>query len=253
MTHLSDDDLVLHFYGEADAPAGAREHLSACDACRRRFLDLERVMLSIDDNAVPERDESYGRQVWARLQPALDAERSRKRSWFGGWLTFPRLAAAGALASLLIVAFVAGRYSRLPGDPVPGAASGNGGPQRILLIAVSDHLERSAMVLAEISNLDGGPLVDISAEQTAAADLVASNRLYRQVALRNTDDAGLARVLEDLERVLIEIANSPSTVPAEELDQIRARIESQGLLFKVRVLGSKAKQDAAAPRPQASS
>jgi hypothetical protein len=42
-------------------------------------------------------------------------------------------------------------------------------------------------------------------------------------------------------------------VPAEELDQIRARIESQGLLFKVRVLGSKAKQEAAAPRPQASS
>ena len=253
MTHLSDDDLVLHFYGEADAPSGVREHLAGCDDCRRRNAELEQMMRTIDDPAVPERDDSYGREVWARLQPALEAERARKASWFRGWFTLPRLAMAGALATLLIAAFVAGRYTRLPGEaPVGAPANGNGGPQRVLLIAVSDHLERSAMVLAEISNLDGGPTVDISAEQAVADDLVASNRIYRQVALRS-NDPGIAGVLDDLERVLIEIANSPSEMSSDELQQIRSRIESQGLLFKVRVLGSKVRQDAAVPPQHASS
>ncbi|MEW5982323.1 MAG: hypothetical protein AB1806_08115 [Acidobacteriota bacterium] len=252
MTHLTDDDLVLHFYRETDAPTAAREHLADCDACRARFADLERVMLSIHEEAVPERDEAYGRRVWLRLQPALDAERVRRRTWWRHSFTVPRMVTAGALASLLVAAFVAGRYARLPGEAPAQGPSNGGGPQRILLIAVSDHLERSAIVLAEISNLDGGPIVDISAEQEVASDLVASNRLYRQVALRG-DDPGIAGVLDDLERVLVEIANSPSTMAAEELDQIRARIAGQGLLFKVRVLGSRVRQEAAAPSRQASS
>lgn len=252
MTHLDDDDLVLLFYGEPDAPAAARDHLASCEACRARFTAMERELKAIGDTSVPERDESYGRLVWARLQPALEAERSRQRSWFRGWFSMPRLVAAGALASLLIAAFVAGRYTRLPGDPETPAASEGGGPQRILLIAVSDHLERSAMVLAEITNLNGGAFVDISAEQEVASDLVASNRLYRQAALRS-DDPGIADVLDDLERVLMEIANSPSTVAADDLDQLRTRIESQGLLFKVRVLSSKVKDGAAVPIRQSSS
>jgi hypothetical protein len=36
----------------------------------------------------------------------------------------------------------------------------------------------------------------------------------------------------------VEIAHSPSTMSSDEFNQIRQRIESQGIIFKVRVLGS---------------
>jgi len=52
----------------------------------------------------------------------------------------------------------------------------------------------------------------------------------------------MADVLDDLERVLIEIANGPSTISSARLDAIRRRIEDKGILFKIRVVGSQVEQ-----------
>jgi hypothetical protein len=87
----------------------------------------------------------------------------------------------------------------------------------------------------ELVNSDPGGRVDISAEQVWARDLLDANRLYRQAA-RGTP--ALAQVLDDLEPVLLEIANSPSRLTAAEFESLRARIEERSLVFKVRVTGA---------------
>jgi hypothetical protein len=79
--------------------------------------------------------------------------------------------------------------------------------------------------------------MDISAEQERAEDLVSESRLYRQTALR-TGETNVANVLDDLDRVLLEIAHAPSQMTPEDLHQLRQRLESEGILFKIRVLGS---------------
>jgi hypothetical protein len=113
--------------------------------------------------------------------------------------------------------------------------------ERILLVAVGDHLERSQMVLAELDNApEGKGKLDISGERQVAEDLLDDNRLYRLTA-RTTGDNSMASVLDDLERVLLEIAHSPSEISSEQLKDLRTQIESRGLLFKVRVLGSEAR------------
>ena len=94
------------------------------------------------------------------------------------------------------------------------------------------------MVLAELTNApDGKGKIDISGERQQAEDLLEDNRLYRLTA-RNAGDTATAAVLDDLERVLMEIASSPSTVTKDQLQQFRKQIEDRGLLFKVRVVGS---------------
>jgi len=85
-----------------------------------------------------------------------------------------------------------------------------------------------------------------AAAEEMAAELVDDNRLYRQTA-RNTGNAAVANVLDDLERVLIEIAHSPTEVSSGQLDDLRQQIESRGLLFKVRVLGSQVREQEVAP------
>ena len=111
-------------------------------------------------------------------------------------------------------------------------------PVGILLVAVGDHLERSQMVLVELVNAKGNGSVDITNEQHRAEDLLDENRLYRQTAA-GIGETGLASVLDDLERVLLEVAHSPSRLSSQELGEIRRRIESEGILFKIRVIGSK--------------
>jgi hypothetical protein len=139
------------------------------------------------------------------------------------------------MAALVIVAFVAGRYS--PSIERTNTATQPEVRERVLVVAVGNHLERSQIVLVELKNLPDSRKVDISDAQAFAADLLSSNRLYRQTAV-TAGERGIAGILEDLERVLLEVVHSPSTVSSAELDDIRQQIESQGLLFKMRVFGS---------------
>ncbi|HYZ84876.1 MAG TPA: hypothetical protein VE621_10750, partial [Bryobacteraceae bacterium] len=166
------------------------------------------------------------------------------------WLQPERVGAFVAIAAALVLAFLAGRH--LPKDPEPSVATA---PtqirERVLLVALSDHLERSQMVLAEIMNAPDQKTVDIAGERIIAENLLDANRLYRQTATA-TGQTGVTSVLEDLERVLAEIAHSPDHLSSAEVDELRRRIESQGLLFKVRVVGSKL-QGTGAKSPAASS
>ena len=52
----------------------------------------------------------------------------------------------------------------------------------------------------------------------------------------------MASLLDELERTLVDIAASPSTLSQGDLDQVRRRIESKGLLFKVRVVSSEVRE-----------
>lgn len=250
--HLSEEQLVLYYYGEAtggvggDAAGGGgaysraviEEHLAACEACRASWQSLQDVLAAVEGAPVPEPLEPYGALVWQRLAPRLAGKAGSRWSEVLGWR---RWAAAGAMAVLVTAAFLAGRFwPRPPGTPggvEPAAANASNVRERILLVAVGDHLERSQMVLIELSNARGRGPVDISAEQQRAEDLLDSNRLYRQTAA-SAGDTSLASVLDDLERVLLEIAHSPSQISAQQLDELRGRIETQGILFKVRVIGS---------------
>jgi hypothetical protein len=245
MKHLNEEQLVLYFYGEG-APrdaAAAEEHLAACVACRAQLDALKRDLAAVEraTPAVPERGESYGAEVWQRLAPRLDERPEAGFDW-RAWFRMPRLAWAGAMAVLLLAAFFAGRFG-VPAGPGPETAAvpAEQVRERILIFAVGDHLERSQMLLVELVNAPSNGALDITAERRRAEDLLDVNRLYRQTAA-SAGETGLSAVLDELERTLLEIANSPAELSSAELEHIRKRIESQGILFKVRVLGSQVRE-----------
>jgi hypothetical protein len=234
--HLSEEDLILHHYGESKDAAGQQAHLAACAECRSSYESLQQVLDAVSACGVPERDAGYGSAVWQRLQLRLQEPPRRARV-----LPFVRrVAPFAALAAALLLAFSLGRATREAelrvAQPIPAPAR-----ERILLVAVGEHLERSQMVLIELQHATGNGSVDIKSEREWAEQLVPANRLYRQAAVR-AGEPGVASVLDDLERVLVEIAASPDQLPSASLEEIRQRIEAQGILFKVRVLGSQVRE-----------
>jgi hypothetical protein len=240
--HLNDDDLVLRYYGEMPSAEEGRAaaHLASCAACQQNYAALQRVMAFVDSAPAVEAAPGFERTAWARLEPALAG--SRRGSWISWFVLSPaRLGFAACVILLVGAAFVAGRMSRATG----GAAAPQSAAQvreRILLVDLGDHLDRSQMVLVELVSAGGSTGdVDISTERARAEQLVAVNRLYRQTAL-STGDANMASVLDDLERVLVDIAASPSTVSQEDLASVQRRIDSKELLFKVRVVSSQVRE-----------
>jgi hypothetical protein len=242
MNHIGEEQLVLFYYGESGEGAAIESHLEECEVCRNEFRALQLVLNTVDSAPVPERGPEYGGQVWQRIEKRIG--RRAKRSFVHWWMWAP------AMAALVIGAFLAGRLSNRaqPGaGPTTAAVSNQQIRERILMVAVGDHLERSQMVLAELSNApEGKGKLDISDERQMAADLLDDNRLYRQTAA-STGDKGVASVLDDLENVLMEIAHSPSEVSNQQLDDLRQQIQERGLLFKVRVLGSQVREQESKP------
>jgi len=243
MKHISEEQLVLFYYGESAETAGVESHMAECEACRQEFRALQLVLNTVDSAPVPERGPEYGSEVWQRVSKQLPVRRRRSSARWWIW--------APVMAALVLGAFLAGRFSIRNGSvggPTTVAVKSPSSEkirERILLVAVGDHLERSQMVLAELSNAPEGKL-DISDERKMAEDLLDDNRLYRQTA-RSTGDATVASVLDDLENVLLEIAHSPSEVSSSQLDDLRKQIEDRGLLFKVRVLGTRVREEESKP------
>src|SRR5688572_24312187 len=71
--HLTDDELVLHYYGEtSDAvDAGAASHLAGCAGCRDNLARLQRVLALVDAGVPPAADAAFEARVWAALEPEL--------------------------------------------------------------------------------------------------------------------------------------------------------------------------------------
>ena len=105
---------------------------------------------------------------------------------------------------------------------------------------LGDHLGRSERLLVALRHGD-------SAESTARAkaeaqDLLSANRLYRESATEAGDPA-LAAALDRLERVLVEIANEPDDASPARLAELQKELNTDGLLFEVRVLRSRVPDD----------
>jgi len=251
MKHLTEEELIAYREGVANERAGIAGHLAACEECRAELERIEAVLAALDTLPVPDPGDDYGRRVWQQLAPRLPEKR---KPWWQPWFEPKRLGALGALAAMLVIAFLAGRITKDRPSKPDVVANREQIRERVLVVAVGEHLGRSEMMLVELSNAaprdPAQKQVNISAEQRRAEDLLDENRLYRQTAVQEGDTA-LASVLDELERVLLDVAHTPEEVTPAQLEKIRQKIESQGILFKVRVVGRELqeRQKATTPAP----
>lgn len=248
MQHLNEEQFVEHYYHDDAAPSAVEEHLRACAECRAQYDTLRRVLTLVTEAPVPERDEEYGERVWKTLRWKLE-RRARRRTW----------AQVLATAATIALAFFAGQLwqgRNAAVAPSVNTASVKVTPtagdhgDRVLLFVVSDHLDSSERVLLQVANADPRKSLELGGgQQERTAELVTSNRLYRQTATQRGDER-IAAILSDLEPVLVELSNAGQTLSSDELSELQKRIESKGLLFKVRVIGAQVGGADEKPVPQ---
>jgi hypothetical protein len=244
MKHRTEEELIAYRDGDAKDRVAIAEHLSGCADCREEMERIEAVYTAMSAMRVPEPGEEFERRLWQKIAPRLE----EKTHWWEDFFVPRRLAALGALAAVMLLAFYLGRKTS-PAIPEREQASNGKVRERVLIVAVGEHLGRSEMVLMELENApkgQGQKKVNITNAQRRAEDLVEENRLYREAAMQ-AGDQGMASTLDELERGLLDIANSPDEVTPAQFEAIRKRIEAQGLLFKVRVVKQGLEERKASP------
>ncbi len=192
--HPSEDELILHFYGEGEPESERRidDHLRGCVSCRATWSELSGTLQLVDAARLPEAPAGFENVMWARVEQALMRSPAPQRS---GW-SMKQLVPLGAIAALVVAAVALAVMSQrqpatgtgpaaatpVSATPQSTAAKPDRTRERVLLTALDGHFEQTELLLVELMNAPDVAGGDLDFERATADDLVASGRLYRLTA-----------------------------------------------------------------------
>ena len=110
--------------------------------------------------------------------------------------------------------------------------------ERILAIAVADHLERVQTLLTEIADDNGTGPDRFASDRERAEDLGAGEAGSMRQSLAAQGETATTNFLDEVETFLTEAAHTPDNATAKDVNDLRNRIETGSLLFKVRIVES---------------
>lgn len=257
-----DLDIVLYFYDEMDPDDRARTaaHLQTCAACRQRLEDLDAIRRALaarpSVDAPPAGDWSgFMRRLDAAVLPARPQAQP-------GPSILPQHQSArwpvrqmAALAAMLVLVTVAilglARYRTIaPITPTaqtavstapataPAVATGELERDRSLREESLEHLERSKLVVLGLTSRDPRRTKagDWQYERRLAGSLLSDTRLYR-IAAQDRGVNDVARVMRDLETVLLETSLSDSS-DRGALERLQHLIARRDLVMKMQVIAT---------------
>jgi hypothetical protein len=236
MNHLTEEQLVEHYFSEGANRVVAETHLRICSRCEQVYEEISNA-LGVRAPDPPAREPGFGKLVWQSIErPLRPYGEGSKRRYF----SWPRLALAGACLLGLAAAFFGGSLWQRSRTHSSEATNPAQAKERVVLFILDDHLDRSERLLVELSHAGGekgDPDNSLQADslQTQARQLLPDNRLYRK-ALSGGSDPMMAAALDHLERVLLEVANSPDKLNSADIARIEREMNTDSLLFQVRVL-----------------
>jgi len=235
MNHLTEEQLVEHYFSENANRVVTETHLRMCSRCEQAYEEISNA-LAVRAPEPPAREPGYGKRLWQSIQAPLRPYRATKRHYF----SWPRLVLAGACLLGLAAAFLGGSLWQRSRTHSSEAANPAQAKERVVLFILDDHLDRSERLLVELNHAGGeksdpGDSSQADSLQTEARQLLPDNRLYRQV-LAGGSDPMMAAALDHLERVLLEVANSPDKLNSADIARIEREMNTDSLLFQVRVL-----------------
>ena len=236
MNHLSEEQLIELYY---DDGAETGRHLDTCADCARAYEALRADLADLTPTNVPARDEDYGQQVWASIADRLPVYASPRETWFlrPVWLAF----GAAAACAMLVAAFYAGRMWEHRQPPLPAilaTAPVPPPPPRVVVVVLSDHLERSERFLVQLKHASADDEELALPLRDEARSLLAANRKCRQQA-ETSKDQDLSKALDHLNDVLTQLADHSGELNADTIAKLQREMNTDGLLFEVRVLRSR--------------
>lgn len=216
-------------------------HLAECTACAAEVEHLREVLHRVPKvvtRASEQRSEEFwngfARRVEQRIGPKWEMQPAPMLDVLTSWFYFrrPALAAAGvALAGVGIVVSVwIARMAEVqpPHDQIVEQAPVDEHVER-----VGQYFRRSKSLLVGLTNKkapEGVPL-DLSLERQVSRQLVEEARQLREQPL----DPGATQLIDEMERILIELANAEDAGVQSNMDLLRSGIRQENLLFKVRM------------------
>jgi hypothetical protein len=205
----------------------------------------------------PERDEAFWTSYWQRLTPHLDSgavEQPIIRH--PAWSRHPAFR-AGAAAALILVGILLGKWiwqkEPLPEPPSTPVAKV---PQRDDVTAAEPvrraeaYFQRSKVLLLALANFD--PATDNAATLNLPTQRRISESLVQEAVVLKSELSGTAELrlrelVDDLEVILLQIANLENEHDLAAIEMVQSSVTNQALLFRIDLSQLSSEADDASP------
>lgn len=253
MKHSDVQSLLYDFLhdelSDADRTA-VEQHLVSCRQCADELAGLQKTLAVLprpSSQPDDERDEMFWHSLAMNVQRDIRGERKSRTGVFlalvdriRSFVTLRPAYAYSAGAALAAIGIAAFFFRPQLESPIHVAEKENMYEEaRIIPTAnesqqrISDYFRKSKTLLVGIANLrtEDEPNIDLSNEKSVSRSLVHEARLLQQQPL----DGRSARLIRDLEKIMIELANLEETNDLPNVELIRSGIRQENLLFKIRM------------------
>ena len=238
---IRDDELILYVLGELSAEEAKPIEfaLTQSQSLQSRVTELQ-TTLNLTDHWHVEPDHGFDQRLWNQIEANLPTSKATtaptKSTWFNWLGDFIREPAFvfSLVAVAIVSAFMGGRlmeHQEILDNPEAMIASlDDAARQNILMQSVSMHFERTSRLMTTVAVSNQAELNET--EQAWAAQLLTSNRLFKSAA-QNANQWRIVSLLDELEPILIEMANADETSLSNR-QYLKQRIDDKGLVFKTR-------------------
>jgi hypothetical protein len=233
--------------GESER-ATVEQHVSSCARCKAEMESLKETLQMIPSSALDatkERTEEYWKNFALTIERKLsDPKPVRKRSLISltdmvehmFFTPRPYVTAFGGALAVLICAILIWNWFDHRGMENRESA-GNETEQLSLPDStnqrVYQYVKQSKMLLVGITNMKpvSGATYDVTVEQEKSRQLIHEARYLENQPL----DERTAKLIGDLQKILIELANMKKQGNAPNVEIIRGGVHEENLLFKIRM------------------
>jgi hypothetical protein len=241
---LQPGTIEQYFYGDLPSHDSSRveDHLRACAACRDHIADLDAVSDALAQQPMVDAPPAGD---WTGFMQRLEVHTapSSRTAWRRPVLRAARIAAVVAMIVIGGALAVRGVRSPAHAGREPAAAPAHvvqptdTTPRVALQAATAEHLERSKVVVLDLAMRDPNEKpVEWQDERRLARSLLSDTRLYRLTA-EEQGRTDIARVMRDLETVLLEASMSDGSDP-KALSRVQHLISTRDLLMKMQVVSA---------------
>ena len=227
-----------------------KEHIQQCEPCRSEFNKMASTLEVMNKRVRPEPGKTFWDSFEDRLTQKIEKEEAtltqsiQKQKKDSRIINFvPKYAFQIAAAFVLIVfGIFIGRMIFFQSGPEIQQASQKEPllTQQLTGIELANrtnsYIERSKLILLALVNFDPeteDPYgLDLPFQQRISRDLVQEASLLRE-GLTSSNQRRLAGLIEDLEVILLQIANLESVNDFEAIELLKSGVENKGVLMQI--------------------
>ena len=240
-------DLLYEFHrGELpeDERRRVEQHLASCERCATSAKEVQELVNAVPTSsakpseALPEQFwNSFSYAVVNRIRSSERLERVRKIS-FGEYLqsvlvyqrrVFTALAVGVAVVAVLVLT----RQFGVVGDTERVTQAQSETETPTVQARLGQYFRKSQILMVGLMNMksENGDGLDLSIESAVSRELLQEARFLSE---QNIDER-TKRLVTDLKKILIELANIEAMYDLPDIEILRAGIRQENLLFKLRM------------------